>query len=209
MNNKQLFLSVGIVGLTLISCVQTQARHHIVVGDPFFDTGWIDSMMLAHQEMFDAYAQGFPRGASKEEREALKQAHDKVAKITHEIKEDDKSIKISLKGFEGLSKDDIKVIEKDNEWCGTITIKEGRIKFFLSPHGFQFSSHIELKREEPIGKDSKEMAEDKAAKRTYYSSFSSTFSAAVDLQTLKAEPVKADEFTLTVQKQKEKLLPIS
>jgi len=212
MNNKQLLRPV-VCALLLMGASSTQARHRIYINDPLIDTGWIDSMVAAHQEMMDSYNNTLSAlTGSKEDREAIKQAREKLAKITYEIKEEDKSIRISLKGFKGLTKDDVKIIEKDNGWLGTINLKEGRIEFFLSPFGFQLSSRIELKREEVVDKNAKDAA-DKTEKRTFYSSSSSAqaefFKAGVDLQTLKAEPVKPDELVLVIQKQKEKLLPIS
>ena len=218
MNNKQLLLPLG-CALLLISGSSLHARHRIYVNDPLIDTGWIDSMVAAHQEMMDSYNNTLSAlTGSKEDRDAIKQAREKLAKITYEIKEEDTSIRISLKGFEGLAKDDVKVIEKDTGWYGTINLKDGRIEFFLSPFGFQLSSRIDLTRDETVDKGPKDAADkkdatDKTVKRTFYSSSSSAqaefFKTAVDLKTLKAEPVKADELVLVIQKQKEKLLPIS
>ncbi len=204
-----------IVLLIATSCVfiPAQGRYHIRMDDPFFDMSWVDSMMAAQQQMVDSVATRFDSfGPSKEEREALKQARETLTKITHEIKEENTSVTITFKGFTTLSKDDVKVVKKDNGWFGTITLKEGRIEFFMSPVGLQVSSRIELKKEEKADKDKKE-GEAKQVDRTFYTSQSATqaefFSSAVDLSTLKAEPVKPTEFKLTLQKQKEEILPLS
>lgn len=210
MNKKSL-----IVLLAATSClsVPAHARYHIWVDDPFFDMSWVDSMMASHQHMMDRFTSRFESfGPSKEEMDALKQARENLSKITHEVKEDDTSVSITFKGFTGLTKDDVKVVKKDNGWFGTITLKEGRIEFSLSPFGFQVSSRIELKKEEKADKDKKE-GEGKQADRTFYTSQSATqaefFKSAVDVSTLKAEPVKPTEFKLTIQRQKEEVLPLS
>ena len=204
-----------IVLLAATSCVSApaDARYHIWVEDPFFDMSWVDSMMASQQQMIDRISARFGDfGPSKEERELLKQARETLAKITHEILEDTSSVTITFKGFAALSKDDVKVVKKDTGWLGTITLKEGRIEFFISPVGFQVSSRIELKKEEKAAKDKKE-GEAKQVDRTFYTSQSATqaefFSSAVDLSTLKAEPVKPTEFKLTIQKQKEEILQLS
>ncbi len=209
--NKQCLFAL----LAATSCVfvPAQGRYHIVMGDPFYDMSWVDSMMASQQQMMDSFTSRFDSfGPSKEDREALKQARENLGKITHEVKEDPSSVSITFSGFTGLSKDDVKVVKKDNGWLGTITLKEGRIEFFISPVGFQVSSRIELKKEEKADKDKKE-GEAKQVERTFYTSQSATqaefFSSAVDLSTLRAEPVKPTEFKLTIQKQKEEILPLS
>ena len=209
--NKQclIVLFAATTGVSL----PAQARYHIWMGHPFYDMSWVDSMMAAQQNMMDNFATRFESfGPSKEEREVLKQARDTLSKITHEIKEEKSSVTITFNGFTALSKDDVKVVKKDHGWLGTITLKEGRIEFFISPVGIQVSSRIELKKEEKSEKDKKE-GEAKQVESTFYTSQSATqaefFSSAVDLSTLKAEPVKPTEFKLTLQKQKEEILPLS
>ncbi len=166
--------------------------------------------MASHQRMMDSFVSRFESfGPSKEENEAFKKAREDLSKITHEIKEDDSSVTITFKGFTGLSKDDVKVVKKDTGWFGTITLKDGRIEFLISPVAFQIASRIELKKEE---KADKNVQDAKQQSRTFYASQSATlaevFSTAIELNTLKGE-VQPTEFKLTVQKQKEEVLPLS
>ena len=210
--NKKLFILPLVLGASVFSA---QARYYVCVDD-FFDTSWIDSMMSSHQRMIDEMKQSFIAvGPSKEDQEAMKAAREKVLKITHSLKEDDSSVTLSFKGFEGLSKDNVKVVKKENGWLGTIALDEGCIEFFITSRGFQVSSCIELKKEEKAhDKDTDTKEEDaKKIERSFYSSSSVTqaefFSTAVDISTLKAQPIKPDEFTLVIKKQKEELLPLS
>lgn len=199
-----------IVLFAVTSClsVPIQARY-ILIDDPFSGS-WIDSIMASHQRMMDGFASRFESfGPSKEVNEAFKKAREDLSKITHEIKEDDSSVAITFKGFTGLSKDEVKVVKKDTGWLGTITLKDGRIEFFISPVEFQLTSRIELKKEE---KADKKVQDAKQQDRTFYTSQSATlaevFSTAVEVSTLKGE-VQPTEFKLTVQKQKEEVLPLS
>jgi hypothetical protein len=165
--------------------------------------------MASHQKMIDSFSAHFESvGPSSEEREGIQQARANLAKITHEIKEDDSSVTITFRGFTGLSKENVKVVKKDAGWLGIISLKEGRIEFFISPLGVQLSSRIELKKEE---KSDKEGQAQKGSK-TFYSSQSATqadlFHTSVELQTLKGE-VKPTECIFTIQKQKEEVLQLS
>lgn len=143
-----------------------------------------------------------------------RRAREKLAEITHSVKEDDTSVTLSFTGFEALTKHDVKVVKKERGWLGTITLSEGCIEFFLSNRGLQVASRIELKKEEKVH-DTK-APDAKNVERMYYSSSlqagasrAEFFSKPVDLSTLKAEPITVNEFTLTVQKQKEEVLPLS
>jgi len=207
--NKQ-FLLVLCAATSSLS-LPVHARYQIWINDPF-DMSWTDSMMDVHQQMMDRFANSFVTyGPPKEEQEKFKQAREQLAKITHEVKEDDTSVAITFKGFTDLVKDAVKVVKKEGGWFGTIAHKDGRIEFFISTLGVQVTSRIELKSEEKADADKKE--HDKKAERTFYTSQSATkaefFTSAVNISTLKAEPVKSTEFKLTVQKQKEEVLPLS
>lgn len=200
-----------IVLLAVTSCITipAHARYYFWFHDPIYDMAWVDSLMSSHQQMAGRFAAHFESvGPSKEEREEIKQARENLAKITHEIKEDESSVTVAFKGFTGLAKDDVKVVKKDTGWHGMITLKEGRIEFFISPLGLQVSSCIELKKEAKADNERQE----KKVINAFYTSQSATqadlFHTSVNLQTLKGE-VKPAEFILTIQKQKEEVLQLS
>lgn len=185
------------------------ARYYFWFHDPIYDTACVDSLMFSHQHMADRLAAHFEyAGPSQEERKLIEQARENLAKITHEVKEDNSSVTISFKGFTGLSKEEIKVVKKENGWHGMITLKEGRIEFFISSLGLRVSSCIELKKEAQADKE----GQAPKVSNTFYTSQSATqadlFGSSVDLQTLKGD-VKPTEFILVVQKHKEEVLQLS
>ena len=199
-----------------------QARmHHIWFDDAsFFDTSWMDEVMDFHRKSVESMKQQWADlGPSKEDREAIKAARESLGKIKHDIKEDDQKITVTFTGFDKLDKNDIKVIKKENGWTGTITTKDGKIEFFIAPHGINVARHIEIKKVEKAKEDGKDKEVDatKDAKevkkeRVFYSSSLASegeyFKNLVDLSTLKAEPVKNNSFVITVEKQKEEVLHI-
>lgn len=181
----------------------SEAVRYIWFDDPFvFDDSWVEDLVNFQRqsmERFRAHASEF--GPSKEEREAFKAARESLAKIKHTITEDDQKVTIQFTGFEGLDKKDIKVVRKDNQWIGTVVTKDGRIEFVIAPNGIRVARLVEIKKAE---KDKKERV-------SYTSSLAADveyFKQLVDVNTAKAEPVKDNTLTITVQKQKEEVLPI-
>ncbi len=199
MNKKTLILLC--TGLLFTSM---QARYELWFDDPF-DLDW-DDLIEAHDKAMDRMKKQFAP-PSKEAQEAVKAARKSLSQITHEIKEDEDKTTIIFSGFESLSKEDVKVVKKGNGWFGVITTPAGRVEFSISPEGLQVTSKLEVKKEEAQDKD------DKKSSHMFYSSSSMTqsqyFTSLVDVTTLKAEPVKPDTFTMTVDKQKEVVLAIS
>ncbi len=215
--NKKLFALTSALLCTGLYTAPAQARLHIWLDDPF-DMDWIDDMMEAHHSAVERMRSRFyDHGPSKEDREAIKAARKSLSAISHEIKEDDTKVTITFSGFENLTKEDVKVVKKGSGWQGTLATPVGRIEFFISSQGIQVTSRLEIKKEEmqdaPV-KDKESLEEPKpVTSRVCYSSSSVTesryFSSQVDVTTLKAEPVTPTSFVLTVEKQKEVVLPIS
>ena len=204
-----MFAVACVLGTVLLTS-STQARYHLVFDEPFFDTPWVDHMFDFHERAITGlknHLESF--GPSKEEREAVKGARENMSKIKYDVKEEEGAVKIAFTGFEGLDKKDVKVVKKDSGWLGTVTLKDGRIEFFLSSRGLYVSKRIELRQEikaDPKNKDAKK------EERIVYSSASATedfFKSIVDVNTLKAQPIKPTEFVLTVDKQKEEVLSLS
>jgi hypothetical protein len=167
----------------------------------------IDSVFSSRQSIFDHVGRPFQdMSSSKNELEELKKAFEALSKVTHEIKEDDSSISIQVKGFPSLAKENVKIVKQDGGWFGTVTLKEGRIEFFVHSSGFQISFRVELQKEEKAEKG------DPQTPRNFYSSQSSTqaefFKSAADVATLKGE-LQGQELKLTLQKQKEEVLTLS
>lgn len=198
----------------------TQARmHHIWFDDSsFFDTSWMDEVMDFHRKSVESMRKHLEDlGPSKEDREAIKAARESIGKIKHEVKEDDNKVTITFTGFDKLDKNDIKVIKKENGWSGTITSKDGKIEFFIVPNGINVARRIEIKKVEKAKEEARAQAseaEKKDAKqeRLFYSSSLASegeyFKQLVNLSTLKAEPVKNNNFTISIEKQKEEVLQI-
>lgn len=201
---------------------QSSARmHHIWFDDSsFFDTSWMDEVMDFHRKSVESMRKQLADlGPSKEDREAIKAAREGLAKIKHEVKEDDKKVTITLSGFDNLDKKDIKVIKKENGWLGVITTKDGKLEFYITAQGINVAKLIEIKRVEKAKEESKEketkepkeVKEPKSERVFYSSSLASEgeyFKHLVDLSTLKAESVKNNSFTVTVEKEKEEVLQI-
>jgi hypothetical protein len=111
------------------------------------------------------------------------------------------------------------VVKKDNGWFGTITTPVGRVEFLISSQGLRVTSHLEVKKEEKTEAPQKEAdvekKEEKKAVTSSYTFYSSSetesrrFKSAVDINSLKAMPVEPTKFALTLEKQKEIVLPIS
>ncbi len=199
MNKKTLILLC--TGLLTSSAL---ARYELWFDDPF-DSDW-DDLIEAHDKAMNRMKKQFGP-PSKEAQEAVKIARKFLSQITHEIKEDEDKTTIIFSGFNNLTKEDVRVVKKGNDWFGTITTPAGRVEFSISPEGLQVTSKLEVKKEETQDND------DKKQSSLFYSSSSVTqsqhFTSLVDITTLKAEPVKPDTFTMTVDKQKEVVLAIS
>lgn len=199
---------------TLIQLPAQARMHHIWFDDAsFFDTSWMDEVMDFHRKSVEAMKQHWADlGPSKEEREAIKAAREGLGKIKHEVKEDENKVTITFSGFDKLDKNDIKVIKKENGWIGTIITKDGKIEFFISPYGINVARSIEIKKVEKPQEKDKDKEPKEAQERTFYSSSLASegeyFKGLVDLSTLKAEPVKNNSFTITINKQKEQVLQI-
>ncbi len=185
-----------------------QARmHHIWFDDAsFFDTAWMDDVKDFYRKSVKSMKQHFEDiGPSKEDREAIKAARENLAKIKHDVQEDDQKVTISFSGFESLEKKDITVVKKKHGWAGTISTKDGTIEFFIAPQGIDVARCIELKKTEKDDKDAQK-------KRVFYSSSlaseSEYFKQLVDINSLKAEAVKDSTFILTIAPQKEETLQI-
>ena len=185
-----------------------QARmHHIWFDDTsLFDPAWMDDVKDFYRKSVKSMKQHFEDiGPSKEDREVIKAARENLAKIKHDIQEDDQKVTISFSGFESLDKKDIKVVKKKHGWAGTISTKDGALEFFITPRGIDVARCIELKKTEKDDKDAQK-------KRVFYSSSltseGESFKQLVDITSLKAEAIKDNTFTLTIGKQKEETLQI-
>ncbi len=193
-----------------------QARmHHIWFDDAsFFDTSWMDEVMDFHRKSIESMRQHLADlGPSKEDRETIKAAREGLGKIKSDIKEDDQKVTVTFTGFDKLDKNDIKVVKKENGWAGTITLKDGKIEFFIAPYGINIARRIEIKKVEKAKEPAKDAKEQKeSGERIFYSSSLASegeyFKNLVDISTLKAEPVKNNSFTITIDKQKEEVLQI-
>jgi hypothetical protein len=205
---------------TTIQQSASARMHHIWFDDSsFFDTSWMDEVMDFHRKSVESMRKQLADlGPSKEDREAIKAARESLAKIKHEVKEDDKKVTITFSGFDHLDKKDIKVIKKENGWLGVIITKDGKLEFYITAQGINVAKLIEIKRVEKAKEESKEketeakeVKEPKSERVFYSSSLASEgeyFKHLVDLSTLKAESVKNNSFTVTVEKEKEEVLQI-
>ena len=182
-----------------------QAKYYIWFNEPSFwgDDPWINDPWIEefyHRSMSRMQDEMIHFGPKAEDREAFKAAGKNLAKITDEIKEDDSMMSFTLSGLEGITKDDIKVIkQKNGNWAGTITTKDGRIEFILSPCGIQISRQAEVKKE-----DDKKSASYLTSSMT---SEGQRFKKGLDLNTVKAT-FKDNVFTLTAETEKEETLTI-
>ena len=189
--------------LSACPVIPVHAAYHIWFNDPFFSDPW-DSWA---QEVMDMQRQSAAilqqrladYGPSKEDREALKAARERLNKITYDIKEDDHSVTITFTGFETLDKKDIKIVKKTNGWAGTIPTKDGKLEFFIGQKGIEVARAVELKKEEK-GKE-------QIFRSSSLTSEARFFGNQIDLNTVKAE-VKDTTLTLTAQKPQEEVLPI-
>lgn len=188
----------------------SQAARYIWFDEPMFlDHGWIDDLVNFQHHAMDVFRHhAHEYGPSKEDREAIKNARETLAKIKYTITDDEHKVKVQLSGFENLDKKDIHILKKENHWLGTVTTKDGTVEFVIASNGLQISRRVELKKE------SKEQDKDQKDKRDYvsYTTALATeaeyFKQHVNIATLKAEPVKDNTLTLTIDKQKEEILPI-
>ncbi len=200
----------ALVSATLMTQPTHARTHHIWFDDSFWDTSWVDQVReFQHQAMEEMKQHMANFGPSKEDQEAIKAAREAMAKVTYELKEDDQKVTITITGFDTLNQKDVKVVKKKKCWVGTIPMKSGIVEFVIGPNGFRLDRRIEIKKEEK-GKD-KEGKETKNTRLFYEGSLASEgeyFKNHVDIKTLKAEPIKNNTLTLTVQKEKEEVLSI-
>ncbi len=207
---KGLFALLLVFGMS----VSSQARMRHFVNDFFEDDFFADAFEDHFERMQDHIKEMRKRaasfGPSKEEREALKEAHENLSKIKATIDSDDHNVYIRFT-LDGVTKDDIKIVKKSNGFLGTIPAKDGQVEFFVSPHYLETARHIELKKE---NKDSKDAKEDKKQekKAVYYYSTSATevqsLPHTVDLSSAQAQ-TKDATLTITIAKKKEAVLPIT
>ncbi len=173
-----------------------------VVYDPLFDASWADDLLDLHRQSVELFRQrSLEYGLPKEDREALKAASDKLAKIKQDVTEGDKQVTITFSGFEGLDKKEMlknaEIIVKDSELLGTITLKEGKVEFAIDQRGVQMTRRVEISHEEK----NKRMVSQSLATEGY------GFKKLVDLATAKSK-AEDNMLTITIEKKKEKTLPI-
>ena len=191
-------LALAMLGAGL-SVHNADALRRVWFDDPFFmdPFGIIDFENF--REQYKQYAAEF--GPSKEDREAIKNARERLAKIKYTVTDSDNKVTIQFSGFEKLDKKDIDIRKKDGYWEGTIPTVDGKFKFIIAENGIQVDRFVEIKKED----------KDKKDRVSYMSSLEKGFEyfkQHVDIQTIKAEPVKDNTLTITIEKQKEEILPI-
>lgn len=173
--------------------------------EPLYDSYWFDDFFEQQRECFRRHAEEY--GPSKEDREAIKAAREKMAKVKLNVTEDDQKVTIQLTGFDGLDKKNIKVVKKNSSWIGTVTLKEGTIEFLIGPNGVRLTRHVEVKKEE-AKKEDKEKGKERVSYASFLASDVEYFKHLVDIHSAKVEPVKDNTLTLTIQKEKEEVLAI-
>lgn len=138
--------------LSACPVIPVHAVYHIWFNDSIFNDPW-DSWAQEVLEMQRQSAALLEQrlaqyGPSKEDREALNAARERLKKITYDIKEDNHTVTITLTGFETLDKKDIKIVKKSNGWAGSIPTKDGKLEFFIGQRGIDVARSVELKKEE-------------------------------------------------------------
>lgn len=202
------------LSLLLLStaCFNAQAAQHIWFNDSIFQDRFF-SLFDLHEDAFDL-DQWQDLAISKEDRELLKNARQNLVNVTHTIDQDAKSPKITIKiaGFKALDPKDIKVIEQNKSYSGEVTTKDGKVEFSISRRGFTLSRQVELKRDNTTkANDSKDAKKDEVEKVFHVSSMNSVgeyFKYPVDLTTIKVDSITDTTITLTVEKKRERVLPL-
>ena len=136
-------------------------------------------------------------GPSKEDREAIKIAHENLSKIKHEVKEEDGKVTISFTGFYNLTKDNVEIIQKKKGYLGTIKTQDGRIEFFISPKMLQINRQVEIEKDEEQFLIS--------ACETQVQAFDKILNIKAEP---KIEPIRDNTLTLTFEIEQEKILEI-
>ncbi len=191
----------------------THAIRYVWFDEPFIDTAWVDDLMDWHRQSMELFRQrSIDYGPSKEDREAIKAAREKLAKIKHTITVDDQKVTIQFTGFDALDKKDIEIEKLENSLLKvTIITKEGTIEFKIAQNGLQVDRRIEIKKEDKDTKDKKERisyASSLHSDLEYFMNANQNKPFLIDIHTAKVEPVKDNTLTIVIQKQKKEILPI-
>lgn len=202
---KYPFVLVALLSTCLLTQITEARLRQIVFDDAFFvDDSWLEDLMdwrNATNQLLKQNCMNY--GPSKEDREAIKFAREKLGKVKFTVTEDDQKVTVQFTGFEALENKDIKVIRKDQGWLGTITLPVGKVEFFIAQNGIQVARTIEMKKEDKDKKEHVRYSSSLPADLEYFKQF-------IDIGSLKAAPFKDKDTTLTLvaQKQKEEVLLI-
>lgn len=222
-----LLYNTKLIGLLLASASMAYAgtRYLFDDFDDFFDVPMHhikeieESFAHMREHMKEMRQSMFGFVPTKEERETLNAAYDRLSKIKPKIDKDENNIYIRF-NIEDVNKNDIKITKETQGFLGTIPTKDGIVEFSISPFQLQVSRSAQFKKEQSTtqqdtgttqeGKADNKKTEKKPSTYFYSSSHIEVQSLpyAVDLSTAQAE-TKDNTFTITIAKKKEALLPIA